>query len=151
MYENTIVLMTSRCSNRDESISPWFLNATGGITFSSWQGSYDLFTLHGIRTGTWNMYITLCTVHTTQGQGQGTIVVYCAHSDPRTCPVPVPVQCVWAIRGPVSAQEQRTMIVTTNSKNHRQKSVYNWKLKLWCVIPHWAQIIYDSVSHWETF
>ena len=29
--------------------------------------------------------ITLCTVHTTQGQGQGTIVFYCAHPSPSPC------------------------------------------------------------------
>ena len=39
--------------------------------------------------------ITLCTVHTTQWQGQGTIVFYCVYPCP--CPVPGPVQCVWAI------------------------------------------------------
>ena len=40
--------------------------------------------------------IMLCTVHTTQGQGQvhGTIVFYCAHSVP--CPGPGPVQYVCA-------------------------------------------------------
>ena len=38
--------------------------------------------------------IMLCTVHTTQGQGQvhGTIVVYCAYPVP--CPCPGPVQFV---------------------------------------------------------
>ena len=38
-------------------------------------------------------YITLCTVHTTQGQG--TIAFYCARPGP--CPCPGPVQCVWAM------------------------------------------------------
>ena len=54
---------------------------------------------------TMGFYITLCTVHTTQGQGQGTIVFYCARPDPGPgpcpcpdpCPDPSPVQCVWAI------------------------------------------------------
>ena len=37
-------------------------------------------------------YITFCTVHTTQGQGQvqGTIVFYCALPGPCPCPSPVP-------------------------------------------------------------
>ena len=41
-------------------------------------------------------YITLCTVHTTQGQGRGqvTIVFYCVHPDLCPCPVPGLVQCV---------------------------------------------------------
>ena len=45
------------------------------------------------------LYITLCTVHTTQGKGQihGTIVFYCAHPVPYPCPWPGPLQCVWAI------------------------------------------------------
>ena len=46
---------------------------------------------------TMGLYITLCTVHTTQGHGQehGTIVSYCAHPSP--CAGPGSVQCVWAI------------------------------------------------------
>ena len=36
-------------------------------------------------------YITLCTVHTTQEQGQGTIFFYCVHPGP--CPFPFPVPC----------------------------------------------------------
>ena len=40
------------------------------------------------------LYIMLCTVYTTQGQGQEqiTIIFYCAHPGP--CPCPSPVQCV---------------------------------------------------------
>ena len=59
--------------------------------------SYGSFTLNGTGTGTGEMmgfYIMLCSVHTTQGQGQeqGTIVFYCTH--PRPCPGPGLVQCV---------------------------------------------------------
>ena len=42
-------------------------------------------------------YIMLCTTHTTQGQGQGTIVFYSAHSGPCPCSGPGPKQCIWAI------------------------------------------------------
>ena len=40
-------------------------------------------------------YIMLCTVHTTQGQGQsqGTTVFYCAHHGACLGPSPGPVQC----------------------------------------------------------
>ena len=37
--------------------------------------------------------ISLCTVHTTQGQGRGIIVFYCTHP----VPCPGPVQCEQAI------------------------------------------------------
>ena len=48
---------------------------------------------------TMGFYITLCTVHTAQGQGQayGIIVFYCIHPVPYPGPGPGPVQCVWAI------------------------------------------------------
>ena len=53
-------------------------------------------TLHGTgtRTGTGKRWviISLCSVHTTQGQGQGTIVFYCAHLSP--CRGPGSVQYV---------------------------------------------------------
>ena len=44
--------------------------------------------------GTMGFYIMLCTVHTTQGLGQGTIVLY------RACPGPgpVPEQCIYGPR-----------------------------------------------------
>ena len=38
--------------------------------------------------------ITLCPVHTTQGQAQGTIVFYCVSVGRCPCPGPDPVQCV---------------------------------------------------------
>ena len=38
--------------------------------------------------------ITLCTVHTTQGQGQETIVFYCARSSPCPCSGPGAVRYV---------------------------------------------------------
>ena len=44
----------------------------------------------GSGTGTMGFYIMLCTVHTTQGQGQRTFFFYCV----RSCPV----QCIRAIR-----------------------------------------------------
>ena len=40
------------------------------------------------------IYITLCTVHTIHGHGQGTIVFYYALPGPSSCPGPGPVQCV---------------------------------------------------------
>ena len=40
------------------------------------------------------LYITLCTVHTTQGQELITIIFYYAHPGPCPCPSPGPVQCV---------------------------------------------------------
>ena len=45
----------------------------------------------GPGTGNNGVYITLCTVHTAQGQGQGTIVFHCVHSGP--CPITFPVPC----------------------------------------------------------
>ena len=42
--------------------------------------------------------IVLYTVHTTQGQGQVTIVFYCTRPSASPCSVPGPVQCEWAIR-----------------------------------------------------
>ena len=63
-----------------------------------------LWLRHTARDREWNreretmgFYITLCTVHTTQEQGQGqvTIVLYCVY--PRPYPVPGPVQCEQAI------------------------------------------------------
>ena len=44
-------------------------------------------------------YITLCTIHTIQGQGQvqGIIVFYYTHPVPCPGPGSCPVQCVWAI------------------------------------------------------
>ena len=49
---------------------------------------------HGMGLGTMGLYITLCTVHTTQGQAHRTIVSYCASPVPCPCPSPGPVQCV---------------------------------------------------------
>ena len=40
---------------------------------------------------TTGFYITLLTVHTSHGQGQGTIVFYCAHIGPSPCPCPCSV------------------------------------------------------------
>ena len=51
----------------------------------------------GMKLGTMGFYISiLCTVHTTQGQGQiqGTIVFYCSHPIPCPSHCPGPVQCV---------------------------------------------------------
>ena len=52
----------------------------------------------GLRLGTMGFCIMLCTVPTTQvqGQGQGTIVFYCSHPGPcpSPCRDPSPVQCV---------------------------------------------------------
>ena len=48
----------------------------------------------GPRLGTIGFYIMLYTVHTTERQGQGIIVFYCAHLGPSSCPSPGPVQCV---------------------------------------------------------
>ena len=61
-----------------------------------------IWLIHTILDREWEtmgFYITLCTVHTTQGQGQGqgTIVLYCAHPGHFLCPGPM--QCVWTIRG----------------------------------------------------
>ena len=46
---------------------------------------YGSFTLQGTGTGR-GFYITLCTVHTVQGKGQGTIVFYRANPGPFPCP-----------------------------------------------------------------
>ena len=46
----------------------------------------------GLGPGMMDFYITLCTVHNTQGQRQGIIVFYCAHPGPR--PSSSPIQCV---------------------------------------------------------
>ena len=42
-----------------------------------------------------SLCVTLCTVHTTQGQG--TIAFCCARPGPCPCPGTGPVQCVWAM------------------------------------------------------
>ena len=42
----------------------------------------------GLGLGTMGFNITLCTVHTTQGQGKGTIVFYCAPPGPCPCLCP---------------------------------------------------------------
>ena len=49
-------------------------------------------TSYGMGQEIMGFYITLCIVHTTQGQGQVTIVFYCVYPSPCPCPVPGPVR-----------------------------------------------------------
>ena len=52
---------------------------------------YTHYTGQGPRLGMMGFYIMTCAVHTTWGQGQGTIVFYCA--PPGHCPCPCPGAC----------------------------------------------------------
>ena len=64
-------------------------------------------------------YITLCNVHTTQGQVHGTIVFYCTYPIP--CPCPGPVQCVWTIT-----------VVSDSCHTERSMASSLWERKIHC-------------------
>ena len=74
----------------------------GGLLFSGWGrlitgGLINDTTLghgQGMGLGMMSFYIILCIIHITQGQGQGTIVSYCATPVHCPCFIPSHVQCV---------------------------------------------------------
>ena len=64
----------------------WFCNSADKFLMA-----HTYCTGPGSRPGMMGFYITICTIHTTQGQG--TIVFYCAHPSSSPCSRPSPVQC----------------------------------------------------------
>ena len=96
------VILINGSRRRTSPIQVQYASRTVDLLLSG----HFLWLIHTARNREWHRdremmcsYIMLCSVHTTQGQGQvqGNIIFYCAHPVPCPCPSPGPMQCVWAI------------------------------------------------------
>ena len=93
-------------------------------------------------------YTTLCTVHTTQGQGQGqtqeTIVSHCA--SPVPCPGPRPVQCVWALQLNNYAKNPATNTSIHASWSLQKIMIFNIESKI--SFPRWKITDRRGITVW---